>query len=272
MDSHEVTIEFRGICTHFFNTVPGIPHRVVLPQADGFLRGFIDVGGQVTPYCLPPHLCYVCSPATESSPGPYPIDGPGIVGGWIVAGVRLQIANPIRSQNIVARGLGLPRLGDFAFSYRYSDDVVLGGRARCYFDLSHGSVGVGATGQALHGVAVVATDGPPLLRIEPFAGGPPVEVPIGPRLIVGNASRSCKDASLDFLLHLLTAEGGIPEQLPREPLGFNRATAVASHERLIKCFQELLELGYPGPLTKSAEELFADASETDPSCSNSQWP
>ena len=266
MASHEVTIEFHGICTHFFNTVPAIPHRVVLPQADGFLPGFIEVGGQRTAYCLPPHLCYVCSPNAG------PIDGPGIVCGVIVAGVRLQIANAIRSENIVARGIGLPRLRDFAFTYRYSDDVVLGGRARCYFDLSHGTVGVGEEGQALHGVAVVSTDGPPRLRIERFAGGPPLEVPVGSRLIVGNSSRSCKDASLDFLLHLLTAEGGIPEQLPREPFGFDPATAVASPERLIERFRELLDLGYPGHLTKSAEELLADFHETDPSCSNSQWP
>lgn len=266
MASHEVTIEFRGICTHFFNAVPGIPHRVVLPQADGVQFGIIDVGGQRTSYCLPPHLCHVYSCEAP------PINGPGIVGGLIIAGVRLQIANAIRSKNIVNDGIGLPRLREFAFNYRYSDDVVRGGRARCYFDLPAGTVGVGEEGQALHGVAVVSTDGPPRLKIERFAGGPPLEVPVGPRLIVGNSSRSCKDASLDFLLHLLTAEGGIPEQLPREPFGFHPGRAVASRERLIECFRELLHLGYPGHLTKSAEELSAEFHETDPSCSNSQWP
>jgi hypothetical protein len=269
MGPHEVTIEFRGICTHFSNTVPGIAHRVVLPQADGVLLGLIDVGGQLTPYGLPPHACYIYS----CSPNAVPIDGPGIVLGWIVAGVRLQIANAIRSENIDHLGLGrIPRLREFAFNYRYSNDVVLGGRARCYFDLSHGSVGVGEQGKALHGVAVVATDGPPCLRIEPFAGGPPLEVRVGPRLIVGNSSLCCKDASLDFLLHLLTAEGGIPQQLPREPYGFAPGKAVASPKRLIKCVGDLLDLEYPGHLTKSAEEVFGDLNETDPSCSNSQWP
>lgn len=265
MASHEVTIEFRGICTHFFNTVPGIPHRVVLPRADGVHRGFIAVDGRVTPYGLPPHLCYVYSPGAV-------IDGPGIVLGFIVAGVRLQIANAIRSEN-VASDVVLPRLREFASNYRYSDDVVLGGRARCYFDLPRGTVAVGAEGQALRGIAVVSTHGHPRLAIEPFGGGPPLEVPIGSRLIVGNSSLSCKDASLDFLLHLLTAEGGIPEKLPREPFGFDPTTAVASPERLLPCFRELLDLGYPGHLTKSAEELFPVADyETDPSCSNSQWP
>jgi hypothetical protein len=267
MATHEVKIEFRGICTHFFNTVPGIAHRVVLPQADAFLLGSIDVGGQRTRYCLPPHLCHV------HTPGATPINGPGIVGGVIVAGVRLQIANAIRSENIVTRGLGLPRLREFAFNYRYSNDVVLGGRARCYFDLSAGTVGVGEEGQALHGVAVVSTDGPPRMRIERFAGGLPLEVPVGSHLIVGNSSPSCKDASLDFLLHLLTAEGGIPEQLPREPFGFDPVRAVASRERLIERCGELLDLGYPDHPKKSAEELFPlEYHETDPSCSNSQWP
>lgn len=266
MASHEVTIEFRGICTHFFNTVPGIPHRVVLPQADAFLLGSIDVGGHRTRYSLPPHLCHV------HTPGATPINGPGIVGGLIIAGVRLQIANAIRSENIVTEGIGIPSLSDFAFNYRYSDDVVLGGRARCYFDLSHGTFGVGDEGQDLHGVAVVTTDGPPRLRIERFAGGPSLEVPVGPRLIVGNTSLSCKDASLDFLLHLLTAEGGIPEELPREPFGFYPGMAVASRERLIERFGELLDLGYPDHPTRSAEELFLEFHETDASCSNSQWP
>ncbi len=266
MASHEVKIEFRGICTHFFNAVPGVPHRVVLPQADAFLFGSIDVGGHRTRYCLPPHLCHV------HTPGATPIDGPGIVRGLIVAGVRLQIANAIRSHDIVDNGIALPRVREFASNYRYSDDVVVGGRARCYFDLSRGTVGVGEEGKALHGVAVVPTDGPPRLRIERFAGGPAVEVPVGSRLIVGNTSVSCKDASLDFLLHLLTAQGGIPEELPREPFGFDPATAVASRERLIDRFGELLDLGYPHEPRKSAEELFSADYETDASCSNSQWP
>lgn len=268
----EVTIEFHGICTHFFNPIPGIPHRVVLPQADAFRPGLIDVDSVLTPYFLPAHLSLISS---SNGTFDFPIDGPGICGGLIGTGVRLHIANAIPSPNdTTARSHPpLPSLTEFDPGYRYSPEVVLGGRARCYFDLPYERFEVrGKAGHASFGVSKVTTDGPPILRIEPFSGGEPQDVPIGATLTVSNTSISCKDASLDFLLHFLTAEGGIPTRLAMEPLGFDRMRSMPLHGKLKEAFEQLLDLGYPGKLQIDVRELEGWNYENDPSCSNSQWP
>jgi hypothetical protein len=230
MDSstESVTIHFDGICTHFRGVVPGVPHRVVLPDAHDARTGTIQVGDNVpVTYTIPPHKGKLMS-------GNDPVDitvGSLIVGGVLEQGVRLQIENPVPGQSLSypadADYNQMPALTAFLSAYHPSDDIVLGGRAICYFDFFEGKVTTTTEepGGPTHTSITVQTNGAPRLQVRPLIGDPSVatvsassfEVPV----VVSIENFCVQGGEYDFLLNYLTAEGGIPPKVdaafPTEP-------------------------------------------------------
>ena len=274
---HHVTVEFRGICTHFRNAVPGVPHRVVLPQTSSWRPGGFVAPGIDTPreYLLPPHFPYIYGKEAEQGKR-HLLDGPGIKNGFIEVGLRLQIANAI-GETLDYDPLfdtEVPRVADFVEYYRYSDGVVIGGRAACYFDVFRGAVRSTLHGEAYRTVITIQTDGPPRLQVTLLdrqrREGPSVaELPLEPYLVVGNSGIGCSDPNIDFLWHLLTSDASIPEGLPRVPYGFGRLLDCPAQDPS-ELFAKLRGVGYPGRLTiRPDDDAFI---ETEASCSNSQYP
>lgn len=284
MDPHDLTIEFHGICTHFVNTVPAVPHRVAIPQTSQWRPGVLTTPEHPTPapYVLEPHLAYAYFVADGEL---CPLEVPGAIkNGWIYTTIRLHIPNA--SDRVLEypsdRTLpevpfaDIPRVGEYATNYRYSDDVIFGGRVQCYFDLFRGTVVGKFNGKALRTIVRKSTEGPPRLRVtrlaphaqpEPFFDDVPL--PLGSTLVVGNSNIYCKHGRLDFLWHLLTAEGSIPQHLPKRPYGQHGAVPEIDRVGLISRLGELLDHGYPGPLDFPPG---VPDTETAASCSNSQWP
>lgn len=269
MSKHQVTVEFRGISTHFRDTVPGVPHRVVLPRSSAWSPGFIhwpDLG-ELVPYFLPPHFSYVyCKDGQKGEPQHLP--GPGILNSWIYGGVRLQIANAIGPPLEYEASFDerVPRVATFVPNYQYSGDVVLGGRAECYFDVFCGTVASYLHVNAARTTITMETEGPPRLQITPLSpipGVPLKNVAVQPYVVVGNSSQDTMDASLDFLWHFLTCREGIPEELAQLPYGAGAAPGLQRQaHRVVK-----LEVPYQDLLPWSIADV-----ETDASCSNSQYP
>lgn len=243
MTTHSITITFAGICTHFRGVVPGVPHRVVLPNATGIhfglLRtqhGFIKTEKGLEPtkpkpgsfgsYYLLPHFPVVLEvPKVENVGTLGGTTVPNLIeNGVIVSGARLQIANPAAGQPLHENLEGVPSIRDFVPDYQFSQEVVLGERAAAYFDIFAGTVSAhnpnGASGAT--GVKVkIETDGPPMLLVTPFGGaGSSVEpilypIPSGYDLTVANIDVDPydDDKPYDFLLHYLTSNRGIPQLL-----------------------------------------------------------
>lgn len=277
MSEHHVTVEFRGICTHFRNAVPGVPHRVVLPLTSSLRPGGFVSPGIDTPhvYLLPPHFPYVYCKEAEQGPRRL-LDGPGIKNSFIEVGLRLQIANAIGESLDYSPVFDseVPRVADYAVNYRFSDGVVTGGRAACYFDVFRGEVDTFLHGDAYRTAITIQTDGPPRLQItlmdrQRQNGASVVEIPIEPYLVVGNSGIGCSDPNIDFLWHLVTSDASIPEGLPQAPYGFGAGTDCAPDD-VVEMFTKLRKLGYPGRLTIDPVDIMMI--ETEASCSNSQYP
>lgn len=238
-DSNSVTIHFDGICTHFRGIVPGVPHRVVLPDAKDARTGKIQVGDdESVPYDIPSHRAKLMS---GNNPVAVTIDDL-IVDGVLQEGVRLQVANPVAGQSLTYPADGLydqmPPLTAFLSGYRPSADAVLGGDAICYFDFFEGVVTTTTDGPGgpTHTCITVQTNGAPTLQVAPLHGDPtagtvhalrPVPVPS-----VVSIENFCEHGGeFDFLLNYLTAEGGIPPKVgagfPREPTIEGEGTSAA---------------------------------------------
>lgn len=280
VSSADVVVDFYGICSHFLGVVPGVPHRVVLPDAFAWRPGVI-VQPEPALYLLHPHFAFV----VDGERNPL-VDVPGLIeDGWIVSPVRLEIVNASddaldypESDLGKAEPFGalIPKLTSFTQSYAFDDGVVLGGRAACYFDISRGRVVAVFRGAARHARISMKTSGPPMLRVTPLMShrndGPFfTEIPVGSSLIVGNGGLSCKDAQVDFLWHLTTDQSGIGQFLESMPFGYSSLPKSFDADCAKKNFERLLDLGYPGRLRLLPGKLH-EAWETTASCSNSQYP
>ena len=170
-----LTIRFTGICTQFHGVVPGVPLRAVLPNAIGMQLGVVRLPPRDmdTPYYLMPHVAFV----TDGQPG-----------GWrqILTGTRLEIVNATVDQPFRFLGGGF-RLTEFVHDFAFADDVVFGGNAACYFDISAGTAqSKGGDGNNPKFTEVqMETDGTPLLRFTPFPGSPSIPLK-NPHPIDGN--------------------------------------------------------------------------------------
>ncbi|MCU1231994.1 MAG: hypothetical protein JWO97_4878 [Acidobacteria bacterium] len=207
-----LTINFLGICGHYRDVVPGLPHRVVLPNASQIHIGLLNVGlEQEVPYYLLPH--YVMLRA-----GSIPLTVPGIAKyGWVYSSVRLQVLNAVDQPLSYDSSYYETRpIEDFVPRFEYSQEVVLGGRAAAYFDV-HGGVVSSSRGAGGAGYTTIAiqTDGKPKLGLTPFDSTTTVAIEIEDTLTVGNVDfdSNNEDGPFDFLLHYLAAERGIPRTL-----------------------------------------------------------
>ena len=225
-----LTIYFRGVCTHFRGVVPGVPHRVVLPDATALRRGTITIGNEPQNYVLFPHIAYV-SPGTPEEQATDVINVPGLIEkGHIYGGVRLEIINatgPLWYVDPITPNTGdydvIPQLTDVYPLYYPSAETVFGGRALCYLDVFHGHIRSGSDGEARHARIEMTTEGTPMLQVTPLTGNPydlapPIyTIPIdAEHLTIGNVGPCCPSAGdFDFLLNFLTAHDGIPSRLPK---------------------------------------------------------
>jgi hypothetical protein len=219
-------VKFAGICTHFRDVVPGVPHRAVLPNATSLRFGYLHLPWtqKTLPYYLLPHFPVLLTPKGVERPTVAGI----IDDGAIYAGVHLKVMN--------ATGTGVSHPGfedtfslmDFVPQYNYSDEVVFGGRAACYFDVTSGIVTTpkAPPGKARKTVIEITTDGAPVLMCTPFrsratdAKTTPVTLKKNPttdidvyELTVGNMDISAprEDVQFDFMLNYLTSNIGIPD-------------------------------------------------------------
>lgn len=297
-------LKFSGICTHFrFGVVAGVPHRVVLPDATRVQTGLVavqDPDGSIPPpvlYYLTPHF-----PSIEVESSDVDLTVPGFIDkqGHILSGVRLQVPNAVDGP-MHYDDADFPGLTAFVEHYNYSSDVVLDGRAACYFDLFSGTLKTHPPifPNAPRRVEItVKTDGPPELLISPlsFLGGPGQSR----RIVLGTDDspdvtlrvRNVEEiieglwvaedhGDFDFLLHYLTARGGIPEVISNKTPGMPSGKLKSvTKERLAEMLSQLsillTDLGPP-----LAQSSFGFASVRVPSaadddlnasCADSHYP
>jgi hypothetical protein len=224
MDTQTLTITFKGICSHYTDVVPGVRHRVVMPNASQVRMGLVTLGG-VPPmayYLLPHYVSLFTGLPRDETPLP---DVEGIVrDGYIYSSARLYVANASANQEPnVDAWKGTPCIVDYVPDFKLSNEVVMGGRAVAYFDIDGGVFTAlqepPRPDGAFYTTVAIQTDGPPMLALTPFGSrefpARTVTVPVGNTLTVANADwdTTDEDRPFDFLLHYLGAERGIPEAL-----------------------------------------------------------
>lgn len=190
--ANQVTIQFRGVCTHLTQGTTGVQHRVVLisEEHDVTICGHTIISHQ-------PSLHQ--GNTTFLSP----------------KGRRLRIANGIGGAPSYDRTYSrVPNLAGFAGTPLVMLDPVVtndGGRpASVYFDVDQGAFSAAplSDGGAIAATVVVQTDGPPRLQFLLFDGSPSVEPEMvlssETRLIVSNETADPQDHhDSDFLLNFL---------------------------------------------------------------------
>jgi hypothetical protein len=279
-----LTINFHGICVNFKNILPGIAHRVVLPDAMGVRFGIVGVatqppGAPPAAYYLLPHYAFMRSERTSEIAGRDHAR--------VLDGVHLQILNPAKTQPTADPG---GSLRPFSLQHyvpstsTYSDEVVLGGRAAAYFDFNEGAVQLKATEAGAQYTSVtIETDGPPRLRLTTFPGSPggvrsevlTIDAPI---LTIANMDFDVpdEDDNFDFLLNYLVARDGIPQFLERPVPGLCNDPKSVTAERIAQKLEGLAErIGgglADGRWVTNEQILEASADVLTASCSNSQWP
>jgi hypothetical protein len=232
-DIHELKVEFHGICAHFHgNVLPGIPHRVVIPDATPTRKGLVTMplDGEGVPldwldYTLLPH-------DTTIRMKDHNFDRAGLVSNGV-----LFTRSALRIENTICKRIRycdsfkqVPALTEFVKDFTPSVSTVLEGRAAAYFDFHSGvTFSSYKAGEEIRVVATVRTYGPPKLRITPFvAMSPPEDTKCyklksrcGEPLVIANLADTCqkKVEDYDFLLHYLTEKGGIPRALTNRAPG-----------------------------------------------------
>jgi hypothetical protein len=286
----QVNVIFHGVCTHFIGVVPGVPQRVVLPDASALRLGFLHVPDAGTgSYALMPHfpiLRLIDTAVRDQITIASAIDR-----GNITNSVRLEIANAIGPPpEPDLAGQGLPSLRSFVHDYVYSQDVVTGGRAAAYFDVHHAAsetVAIFPNG-AMEVVVAIETDGPPVLRATPFFGGTAHEFPLlagsdspeSVSLWVANQGMDChtEENNYDFVLHYLTGRSGIPRDFTQMPFGLETGPlGLVPHQTFDQEADLLKTLDYPASLDTSCFQLQTDPVLgtmliTSAACSNSTYP
>ena len=274
----KLTLRFAGICSHFRNVVPGVPHRVVLPDTTAVRFGLMRFPHEQAPkaYYLVPHFPTLLSdPATG-------LGIPDVIAddGTIMAALRLEVLNAIeQTVDYDDSYLDVPRLQDFVQNYTFSEEVVMGERAAVYVDVTAGRVRSVTVDEIVHVEIDITTDGDPQLRVTPFFSGQTVAEAVTKtlasqdgvcELVVRNmeVDRQAEDPPYDFLLHYLTARSGIPRVLDAATPGMG-SPVTTSKERVHEMLLELAEIVATG-----GASAVPHLSEEDltPSCSDSRYP
>lgn len=279
-------ITFSGVCTHFRDVAPGVPHRVVLPDATAVHFGYVHLPwqgvGTSVPYYLLPHFPLILG-LTSSGP----ITVPGVIDdGVVYDGATLQIVNAIGDQVEHTSFDETPSITQFVPQYNYAEDVVLGGRAGCYIDVLTGTV---STIPALsdlapsHIMIEMQTDGPPVLQVTPFrsraTAAKVVTVTLEKKagascyqLTVGNMDFDSGDTvqNFDYLLHYLTARGGIPKVITGATPGMTPDPPRQSESDIARALQGLATLIANGGRPTAAMLRLAD--DLTSACSDSRYP
>lgn len=208
----ELNITFAGICTSIYDTVPGVPLRVVLPDASAVRFGFVRIPGpdghlHNVGYYLMPHIALArdrvlggrCLPLTAS---------------------YLEILNA-KSQKLCVQNAGF-RLAEFKTNVELSPQVVFEGLAMAYFDIFGGRVWTDGKGDEARVLRVsIKTDGTPKIAIKPLPGTIlPQDVTKTietHELHVTNLDidGGVEDTHFDFLGNYLVTRRGIPRQLDK---------------------------------------------------------
>ena len=294
---YQLTVRFAGVCTHFrHGVVAGVPHRVVLPDASQIKTGLLTVRAVPVShpkpafYYLLPHFAQIEVAGADSAKlfvPPLVQDGaPAMSQGDLLTGLRLQVRNTIERE-MVYRDDKTPKLLDYDPEYAISGDVVFGGRAACYFDFFGGNVSsLLVSGGAMQTIVQLTTDGAPELLVTPLASSHaptrsfvlplPVEENMTElSLVVKNLEPMLVErgdqmgGAFDFLLHYLTARGGIPQVISKVTPGMSLAALQApSLEDFADALRALAALATP---TDARREL-RPPDEVTPSCSDSQYP
>ena len=287
-----LNVTFKGISTHFRDVVPGIRHRTVLPDATALRFGYVHLGwlGMNLPFYSLPHFPMLLTPPGIPRPT---VDGV-IEDGAIYMGAHLKVINE------VGDGVEYTPSYDNGFSlmsytpqYSYSDDVVFGGRAACYFDTQSGVVETAQHGPNLaQNVAItMITDGPPQLQVTPFSYRPtrakttivtlqndpttPIDVY---ELTVANIDLSPghDDVQFDFILNYLTGRGGIPETITAPLPGLDPIDQTSFRQspdgplKAMKHLSSLITTGRPSSAQMDAVRVTMD--EVTLACSDSRYP
>lgn len=298
MATYTLTIKCLGICTHFrYGVVAGVPHRIVLPDTTSIRSGFLTV--QDIPETNPPILYYITPhfPTFRLEPATCDLTIPGLMEmGYLRTGVRMQILNA-KETEVSYLDDGVGSLTDYVPNYNFSSDVVLNGRASCYFDLYGGNVAAEEDRYgARRAVITMTTDGPPVLLVSPLipaanaspdqgaksyrinlaSDSDPTDLTLHVRNVETLAEVSDEQAAggYDYLLHYLTARGGIPQTIATGTPGMP-ATPVSATAKQIACsmkgLADLLSPTTSGPAAAFTKPVIAEVLVT-PSCSDSQYP
>ncbi|HEY2324901.1 MAG TPA: hypothetical protein VGJ82_18720 [Thermoanaerobaculia bacterium] len=285
---------FTGVSTHFRNgIVAGVRHRAVLPDASRFLTDSITIEGYPNPfvYYLNPHFAHieVFSDVEQPEAG---LSIPQLLrNGYVLSGVRLQVGNGIPNNDLDLSDTAMGDLSTYDPSYEYSADVVLGGRAACYFDFDFGTAQFTPPDPPLSPAGqisiTVETDGYPWLLVTPLNGN--LDAPSFTKLELGRASRNVTllvkntevisefvddqhEGEFDFLFHYLTARGGIPKYIVEGTPGLTDPIS-ATGDRIASALESLGKLlkGQADDPDRFYDELQTHQRGQTPACSPAQF-
>jgi len=289
----KLIINFAGICTHFRQGVAaGVPHRVVLPDATNFVTGLLTVADasgenarEVLYYLIPHYAQLELDGPDIQVPSLTGSGGPAVKDGDILAPIRLQVVNAV-DQKLEYVGHDTRSLTEFVPDYTFSSDVVLNGRAACYFDVYGGRVvSHTVSGGASQTWVELTTDGVPELLVTPLASAsgpvrshrlqlrsdPPAK---NVTLTVKNLELADPERTLDekrgafdYLFHYLTARGGIPQTIQKFTPGL-------LPEHLVSVRKDELAGTFAAMATalRTGKRPLDPAEGVTPACSDSNYP
>jgi hypothetical protein len=300
----QITITFSGICSHFrldpvkVTDLP-VAHRVVLPRAAHFRLGVLraqkafPLRSYFTQYYLQPHFGFLSVDGCPPEKMTYdPITNKGLINLGCAITVDKVTDPPVTNSTYSKCYQNIPRLGDYVTDYAYSKEVVLGGRAVCYFDVSAAALigtnqdanGCPANDGSLYQVIMtINTDGPPRLTLTPFDTTVQAQVLDFGQIMPGAESISMtvfnaeipqtdgtEDTPYDFLLHYETSTIGLESQLIKAIPGLTDDIIVNNPWNPTVAQTALGNLG--DALVAITQGTAPGKTALNVSCSNSQFP
>jgi len=195
--SNPLTVTFTGICTHVTTSTL---HRVVLVHAED--------GAHINGAKIPPHV-----PTLAIHPhdilgvdgwiyGLQPTPRDGV---WILRGVELSLEGIVDAVYVNEAATEVPHLATLTPDVPTpADDVVLNGRAACYFDITGGKLRASTSEHgAVSTVLSVMTTDKPGLRVKCFWNEESrlISLRPGAQIHIEHTGVTLGDSDLDFLLH-----------------------------------------------------------------------